>query len=288
MLKIENLNLQIEKKLVLNNLNLEFGYGITGIIGPNGAGKSSLLRILAGIFKSKMGKIYYDNAEINTRTDYWRNKIGYLPQSPALYGNMTVHNYLDYMLRLSGGLHKSIITSQIENTLQQFDLSQFAAIQISNLSGGVRQRVALAQVFSHQPEVLLLDEPLNNLDLDSRLRFQNMLISRYNDNTILYVGHDLHEMEVSCSKILILDRGKTIFTDTPMQLKNLAIGRVRKIYFQNHIDITEVNSNYKLIRMGISDNQIWHKYDTTKVEKETSREISLEDAYHVFLNDHNT
>jgi len=206
MLKIENLDLKIKKKLVLNNLNLEFGNGITGIIGPNGAGKSSLLRILAGIYKSMMGKIYYDNAEIKTRTNYWRNKIGYLPQSPALYGNMTVHNYLDYMLRISGGLHKSIVTSQIEKTLQQFDLSQFAAIQILNLSGGVRQRVALAQVFSHQPEVLLLDEPLNNLDLDSRLRFQNMLISRYNDNTILYVGHDLYEMEVSCPKILILDR----------------------------------------------------------------------------------
>jgi ABC-2 type transport system ATP-binding protein len=286
MLKLENLDLQIKTKLVLDNLNLEIDHGITGIIGPNGAGKSSFLCILAGIFRSKTGKIYYDKTEINTRTNYWRNKIGYLPQSPALYGNMTVYNYLDYILRIAGNLPKTEVKNQIDKTLLRFDLSEFASIQISNLSGGVKQRVALAQVFSHQPEVLFLDEPLNNLDLDARLRFQNMLISSYYDNTILYVGHDLHEMEVICSKILILHRGKSIFFGTPTQLKSRAFGRVRKIYFQDHFAKQEVNSNYKLIRIGISENQIWYKYDTTKIENETFCEISLEDAYHVFLNDH--
>ena len=287
MLKIENLDLQIKNKMVLDNLNLEFGHGITGIIGPNGAGKSSLLRILSGILKSRNGRVYYDNAEINTRSKFWRNKIGYLPQSPALYGSMTVRNYLDYMLRIAGFLPNSSICSHIEKTLQQFNLSHYAAIQISNLSGGVKQRVALAQVFSHQSEVLLLDEPLINLDLASRLKFQNMLISGYNDKTILYVGHDLYELEVCCSQILIMHKGKPIFSDTPMHLKNLASGRVKKIYCQDHIDRKVVKSNYKLIRIGISANQIWHKYDTTKIEQEASREISLEDAYHVFLNDHN-
>ena len=237
MLKLISSQLKIENKIILDDLDIEFNRGITGIIGPNGAGKSTLLRVLAGLQRLKHGQIIYDGVEINPKSKPWRNLIGYIPQSPALYDNMSVRNYLDYMLRLSGIFKNKQIENQVEQTLIQFNLLHFEKVLISNLSGGVRQRAALAQAFIHTPDVVLLDEPMNNLDLESRLQVQNIFLSDFSDRILLYVGHDLNDMEVFCSQVLILDRGRTLFAGNPAELKSRANGRVRKVY-SNNTDIT--------------------------------------------------
>lgn len=286
MLKIISSRLEIEKKIILDNLDLEFNCGITGIIGPNGAGKSTLLRILAGIHRLKHCQIIYDGVEINPKSKLWRNLIGYNPQSPVLYDNMSVRNYLDYMLRLSGVLKSKQIENRVEETLIQFNLMHFEKILISNLSGGVRQRAALAQAFIHTPKVVLLDEPMNNLDLDSRLQLQNMFLSDIFDRILLYVGHDLNEMEVFCSQVLILDRGRILFAGKPSELKTRANGRVRKIYSDNFEADGNISENFKLIRLGVSENRYWKKYDTGDLQNYNNTHITLEDAYHVILNNY--
>ncbi len=285
MLKIISSRLKIENKIILDDLDIEFNRGITGIIGPNGAGKSTLLRVLAGIQRLKHGQIIYNGVEINPKSKPWRNLIGYIPQSPALYDNMSVRNYLDYMLRLSGVLKNKQIENQVEQTLIRFDLLHFKKVLISNLSGGVRQRAALAQAFIHTPKVVLLDEPMNNLDLDSRLRLQNMFLSDFSDRILLYVGHDLNDMEVFCSQVLILDRGRTLFAGKPAELKGRANGRVRKVYSYNFEADGNLCENFKLIRLGVSENRYGKKYDTDHLQNDNV-DITLENAYHIILNNY--
>ncbi len=286
MLKIISSRLEIKNKIILDHLDLEFNCGITGIIGPNGAGKSTLLRILAGIQRLKHGQIIYDGVKINPKSKPWRSLIGYIPQSPALYDNMPVRNYLDYMLRLSGVLKNKQIEKRVEETLIRFNLLHFEKIMIANLSGGVRQRAALAQAFIHMPKVVLLDEPMNNLDLDSRLQLQNLFLSDFSDRILLYVGHDLSEMEVFCSRVLILDRGRTLFAGKPAELKTRANGRVRKVYSDNFKADGNISENFKLIRLGVSENRYWKKYDTGDLQNNNNTDITLEDAYHVMLNNY--
>ncbi len=286
MLILKNIKYQIKNKLILNNLSLDLTNGITGIIGPNGAGKSTLLCIIAGILKQTEGKIIYNDLTINQRSAYWRSIMGYLPQSPEMYGNMSVRNYLDYMLRLPGSLNRLEIQKRIWDVLYQFQLTHVQNEIIANLSGGIKQRTALAQLFLYRPELILLDEPANNLDLESRLHLHNNFLSEYSDRIILYVGHDLNDMELICSKILIMSGGGKLFYGTPDELKEKAKGRVIKIYKDKPTANDKVMKKNKFIRAGVSGNGHWKKYDSGTMQAGSHDEVTLEDAYHISMNDH--
>ena len=154
------------------------------------------------------------------------------------------------------------------------------------MSGGIKQRTALAQFFLYNPKVALLDEPANNLDLESRLQLHNNLLSEYSDRIILYVGHDLNDMELICSQILILSEGRMLFYGTPAELKERAKGRVIKIYMDEQTVNDKVMENNKFIRAGVSGNRQWKKYDSGCMQGGTDNAVTLEDAFHIFMNDY--
>ena len=217
----------------------------------------------------------------------WRKQIGYLAQTTAIYGRMTVREYLNYMLLLSGftkDLRRKIL---IDEVVELFSLCDYHSEPAGQLSGGIRQRIGLAQAFVHKPGVLLLDEPVNFLDSLERMRIQNLLLTHFKDRIILYVGHIINEMDVFCSEVVILHRQKCIYMGKPGELKNYALGRARYIYVDPDTYNQRIHSDLNILQLFSYDHQLGVKFDGLYFQDErgVAAEITLQDAYQIFLND---
>jgi ABC-2 type transport system ATP-binding protein len=216
------------QKIILDRVGATLETGITAILGPNGAGKTTLLRILAGLLPPDEGEFRLDNAAMNPESRFWRNQIGYLPQSPGLYERMTVTDYLDYMLLLSAWKDRATRSARISQVMEQLNLMEYAGTAIGHLSGGTRQRAAIAQALIHNPMILLLDEPTNNLDADERERFHRLLAHIGEDRVVVVIGHVVNEIAAHSRKLLVVSGGRMSFFDTPAALVALAGGVLRE------------------------------------------------------------
>ncbi|TFG95470.1 MAG: ATP-binding cassette domain-containing protein, partial [Calditrichales bacterium] len=203
--------------------------GITGILGTNGCGKTTLLRIIAGLLPADNGGMVYKSKPVDTESAAWREKIGYLPQTPGLYPQMTVGGYLDYMLLLSAWKIKSERKNRIMYVARQFNLGEFLEKPIGKMSTGIRQQVAIAQALIHDPEIVLLDEPGNNLDMESRSRLHHLLLTEYAEKIILYIGHLVEEFGSLATQILILKDANIRFSGCPGALPGLMNGKIREV-----------------------------------------------------------
>ena len=226
------------QKIILDRVAATLETGITAILGPNGAGKTTLLRILAGLLPPDEGEFQLDNATMKPESRFWRNQIGYLPQAPGLYERMTVKDYLDYMLLLSAWKNRDTRRSRISQVMEQLNLVEYAGTAIGHLSGGTRQRAAIAQALIHNPMILLLDEPTNNLDADERERFHRLLGHIGEDRVVVVIGHVVNEIAAYSRKLLVVSGAQISFFDTPAALVALAGGRLRQ---------DEVEQAYRLL-----------------------------------------
>lgn len=218
MLELKSLSKSFGEKRVLDDISASFGNGITGIAGANGCGKTTMLKILTGLLKPEGGKVFYNSKEINTQSALWRSKIGYLPQAIGLYNRMTVYDLLDYMLVLSSIKDKALRKERIEYFTGELNLKAYLKTTCGYLSGGVKQRAGIAQALIHDPEIILLDEPTNNLDAEERERFHNFLDKFRHNKTILYVGHIIEEMGYLSDRMLIFKNGEIAFQGKPAEL----------------------------------------------------------------------
>ncbi|WP_106766959.1 ABC transporter ATP-binding protein [Paenibacillus faecalis] len=176
----------------------------TALLGPNGAGKTTTLRMLAGLLKESGGLMEYAGFQ---RGDSWRNRIGYLPQHPKFYGWMTGREYIRFSADISG-LDGRKAGERTEKVLEQVGLKDAAKRRISGYSGGMKQRLGLAQALVHEPELLLLDEPVSALDPLGRREVMDMIRDLKGDNiTILFSTHVLHDAEEICDEMLFMVDG---------------------------------------------------------------------------------
>ncbi|MBE5705550.1 MAG: ATP-binding cassette domain-containing protein, partial [Erysipelotrichaceae bacterium] len=165
---INDLSKYYKNKKALDHITLHLSSGIYGLIGPNGAGKTTFLSILCGLIKNDSGTIEID--EVKFLSDDFYHVFGYVPQSPALYVDLTCNEFLEYICAL-----KSIDKNQIDHTLKLVNLYDQKYIKIKKLSGGMKQRLSIAQAIINDPQILLLDEPTTGLDPIERLRLKNLL-----------------------------------------------------------------------------------------------------------------
>ena len=181
---IKNLSKQYNmgKTKALDNICTKIPEGTFGLLGENGAGKSSLLKILATVSVVDKGKVYYDNFDIAKDTSSIRSMIGYLPQKFDFFEKLTVYEMLEYIALLKG---ISGVKTQILDLLNEFNLKEKENVMISKLSGGMKQRVAIAQALLGNPKYVILDEPTVGLDPTERLRFRNILNNRKQKTNII-------------------------------------------------------------------------------------------------------
>lgn len=210
-LQVKELEYRYSSRFGLENINLDFDRGITALIGPNGAGKSTLIKCIAHFLKWQ-GKMYYKKEEINHSDKiFFTQKMGYLPQFSLNDATITVFEAV--LLGLIGSLKMKVTALQreaVENILDTFRLYPLAQRSLYELSGGQVQMVLLAQAMIKAPEILLLDEPLNNLDIHRQFALLNILsrLSRKKKMITVIVMHDLHLAARYADRIVLMDRGR--------------------------------------------------------------------------------
>ena len=212
----------------LDELDLTIGPGVTGLLGPNGAGKTTLLRCLATALAPDQGRIEafgLDPAVAAQRTAL-RRRLGYLPQDPGLYPNFTASALLDYVGVLKELTDTSRRRAEVRRVLEEVGLADRAKVKVRKLSGGMRQRLGLAQALLGAPDLLILDEPTVGLDPEQRMLFR-ALISRLGETrTVLLSTHQTEDVGALCERVVVLRGGRSVFDGTPRGLADLAEGQV--------------------------------------------------------------
>ncbi|GII00254.1 ATP-binding cassette domain-containing protein [Planobispora takensis] len=213
---------------VLDRVDLDLGPGVTGLLGPNGAGKTTLLRCLATTLAPDDGGIRalgLDPARREQRTAL-RRRLGYLPQDPGFYPHFTVFELADYVAILKELTDRAERHREVRRVLAEVDLADRARTRVRKLSGGMKQRLALAQALLADPDLLILDEPTVGLDPEQRMRFR-ALVSRLGESrTVLLSTHQTEDVAALCERVVVMNGGRVVFEGTPGELAGVAAGQV--------------------------------------------------------------
>lgn len=213
-LKIEHLTKMYGKKIALNSLDLELQNGIYALLGPNGAGKTTMINMLVGILRPTNGKILCDGKPVAECEMEYLGRVGYLPQNPSFYKNFTAEDFLKYMCVLKD-IPKKKIAAKVEELLTAVNLIDVKKKKISSFSGGMRQRLGIAQALINDPELLILDEPTSGLDPKERMRFSNILSKLSNDRIIILATHIVSDIEYLADWIILLKDGQLVSLQRP-------------------------------------------------------------------------
>ena len=218
MIKVEGLTKRYGPTTAVNNISFQVDRGeIVGFLGPNGAGKTTTMRILTGFLPPTTGKASVAGYDVMEQPLEVKKRIGYLPETPPLYPEMEVVEYLDFVARLKG-IPSVDISSRIDSVLERCALGNVRHKIIGHLSRGYRQRVGLAQALIHGPDVLILDEPTAGLDPKQIIDVRKLIHALSGEHTIILSTHILPEVSGTCSRVLIINEGRLEASDTPENL----------------------------------------------------------------------
>ncbi|MCJ8269306.1 MAG: ABC transporter ATP-binding protein, partial [Psychrosphaera sp.] len=214
-LEIKNLTQRYGKdKVALDNLSLTLKPGIIGLLGPNGAGKSTLMRILSSISKPTQGTVLWQGNDIIKNPDSLRKELGYLPQSFGVYENLTAKEFLLYLASLKGLGSKAAVT-KVDELIEMVNLTDAAKVALKGYSGGMKQRVGIAQALLNDPKLLIVDEPTVGLDPEERARFRHLLADMSGERVIILSTHIVSDVESIADQIAIMNQGKLLAFDKP-------------------------------------------------------------------------
>lgn len=209
-LEIKHLSKSYGEKRALEDFSYTFETGVTAILGPNGAGKTTLMNLITDCVKRQSGKILFNGTEVLKLGKEFRRRLGFMPQSQGMYEQMTAYEFLCYMAELKG-LKKKAAVGQIRALLAVVNLENAAHKKVGGFSGGMRQRVMLAQAMLGTPEVLLLDEPTAGLDPEERVRLRGYIELLAADKIVLITTHITSDVETVADRILLMDGGQLRF-----------------------------------------------------------------------------
>ena len=222
-IKIENLSKSYGSQKAVNGISFEVNSGeIVGLLGPNGAGKTTTMKMIAQYLEIESGDIIIGGQSVKSNS--LKRHIGYLPESNPLYYEMPVIDYLEYVAALQG-LPKEKIDQRVREMIKICGLDVEKHKQISELSKGYKQRVGLAQAMIHDPEILILDEPTTGLDPNQIIEIRELIKNLGRQKTVLFSTHILPEVEATCDRILIINKGKIVADGTASNLRQAAQGQ---------------------------------------------------------------
>jgi ABC-2 type transport system ATP-binding protein len=223
MIQVTGLSKKYANYVAVDNISFSVDKGdIVGFLGPNGAGKTTTMRVLTGFMPPTAGKVTIAGFDVFEQPLEVKKRIGYLPEAPPLYPEMSVRDYLTFVARLKG-MPNAEIADRVQQVMKKCSVADVSDKLISKLSKGYRQRVGLAQAIVHNPEVLILDEPTSGLDPKQILEARDLIQGLAGEHTIILSTHILPEVEAICKKVIIISKGKLVKTDSVENLKNRAV-----------------------------------------------------------------
>lgn len=272
MLTVENVTKKFGNFTVLDDVSLEFENGVYGLIAPNGAGKTTLMKMLATLSFPTSGKILYSGDDILKLDEKYRDIIGYLPQHFGYYRDKTPRQYLRYLAALKG-IDKKESEKRIDELLETVSLTDSANKKMRKFSGGMIQRVGIAQALLNDPKILMLDEPTAGLDPKERVRFRNIIASLSRDRIVLLSTHIVSDVESIANKIVMIKDHKILYNDTVKNICDLLDGKVFEMTLDER-EITEFEKNHRILSQKIEHNTV-----TVRFISETGGEEGAEMVY---------
>lgn len=206
----------------LNGVSLEIKTGMYGLLGPNGAGKSTMMRIICGIFEQSYGKIFINGIDTQEKREELQGLIGYLPQEFGTYESMSSWDYLNYIALLKGLTDKTQREERLEYVLKAVHMWDKKDDAIGSFSGGMKQRIGIAQILLHLPRILVVDEPTAGLDPRERIRFRNLLVELSRERIVIFSTHIIEDIASSCNQVGVVIRGQVKYTGSPSEMVHLA------------------------------------------------------------------
>ena len=209
----------------LSGVTLTLEPGVLGLLGPNGAGKSTLMRILATLVRASAGRVLWNGTDVARHPDAVRAVLGYLPQDFGVYPNLTPQEFLEY-LAAARGIAGAAARERIAGLLELVNLTDVRKRPLGGFSGGMRQRVGIAQALLNDPELLIVDEPTGGLDPEERVRFRNLLADLAGQRIVILSTHIVSDIEAAATRIVLLAHGHVVADASPEALVREAEGRV--------------------------------------------------------------
>lgn len=218
--QIEHLSHRYARNWAIRDINLEISKtGVVGLLGSNGAGKSTTMNILCGVLNQTEGTVLINGYDIRKQPVEAKKQLGFLPQNPPLYLDLTVDEYLTHCAHLRL-MEKNAIKPALEEAKQRCGITHFSKRLIKNLSGGYRQRVGIAQAIVHKPKLVVMDEPTNGLDPNQIVEVRTLIKDIAAERAVIFSTHILSEVKALCKDIKMIEDGRLIFSDTMEAFNN--------------------------------------------------------------------
>ncbi len=263
----------------ISDLSLEIETGILGLLGPNGAGKSTLMRILATVTKATTGFVKWDGVDITTSPNEVRKVLGYLPQDFGIYPNLNPVEFLSY-LAAARGISGRSATRRIDNLLDLVNLTDARKRSLGSLSGGMKQRVGIAQALLNDPKLLIVDEPTAGLDPEERARFRGLLAELAGDRVVILSSHIVSDIEAAATSIAVIKQGRLRFQGVPEDLLRSVEGKVWEMVIPS-TDLAIAKQKYVLSGTVRTSEGMRIRVVANEQPGQAARPLppSLEDAY---------
>lgn len=274
MLSIEHVTKKYGDFTALEDINLTFEHGVYGLLAPNGAGKTTLIKLLATLLFPTQGKIFWDGKDILALGESYREQLGYLPQEFGYYKNYSPKQFLQYMAALQG-IDKKTASAKIEELLDLVALKKVKNKKMKQFSGGMIQRVGIAQAMLNDPKLLILDEPTAGLDPKERVRFRNLIHNLAKDRIVILSTHIVSDIETIAGQIIMIRDHKLYCCDTPANICAALNGKVYEVPAG-----TELNASVLLLSERQGENGAMLRFASDeKIVGAVSATPTLEDAF---------
>ncbi|WP_282016510.1 efflux RND transporter permease subunit [Marinifilum flexuosum] len=270
----------------VKSVSFDIGNGMFGLLGPNGAGKSTLMRIVCGILEQSYGQITINGIDVREKREELQGLIGYLPQEFGMYENMTAWDFLNYMAILKKIHNTEVRTERVRYVLDAVHMLKNKDEKIGSFSGGMKQRIGIAQILLHLPRILVVDEPTAGLDPRERIRFRNLLVELSKKRIVIFSTHIIEDVASSCNRVAVMKKGELKYLGEPVHMAGIANEKVWMLkispeefeqFKKEHVIIHHMRDNDHIRVRCLSDEDPGYGAVNTKA--------NLEDAYLCLLND---
>lgn len=285
-LAIDRLTKQYKNKIAVDRFSIKLKPGVYGLLGANGAGKTTLMRMICDIQNPTSGQIKYNGTDIKKLGEDYRQVLGYLPQDFGYYPDFTAYDFLMYIAALKG-ISKEKAEMRVNELLQIVNLENEKKQKIKTFSGGMKQRLGIAQAMLNNPKILILDEPTAGLDPKERVKFRNLISSFSQDKIVILSTHIVSDIEFIADRIIVMKKGNKILEGTPEELLQDLKGSVWKSVAYDKKEVEMLNHKYCIINIHQENNTT--ELRIVSQEKPTVNAVNiepnLEDLYLAYFQD---